>query len=158
MEYKQIVAITGMPGLFQIINTKNNGAIVKNLTSGGVNFISARKHQMTPLESIEVFTTDENIRLDEVFTKMKDLDKEVAEVNEQKDKTAYRVLFKKILPNFDEDRVYTNDIKKIFNWYPVLKENDLLNFEAKEEEAAEEIENDKGQESEENSKAEDKQV
>lgn len=129
MEYRQIVAITGLPGLFQLLNPQNNGAIVKNLTDNSVSFISARKHQLTPLESIEIYTTDENVRLDEVFTKIKEVDEKATEVNAQNDKNAYKALFKEVLPNFDEDRVYASDIKKVFKWYHLLKANDLLRFE-----------------------------
>ncbi|HET8573627.1 MAG TPA: DUF5606 domain-containing protein [Edaphocola sp.] len=134
MEYRQIVAITGLPGLFQLLNPQNNGAIVKSLTDNSISFISARKHQLTPLESIEIYTTDENVRLDEVFSKIKNIDGKVAEINAQNDKAAYKTLFKEVLPNFDEERVYASDIKKIFKWYHLLKENDLLHFDQPTEE------------------------
>lgn len=129
MEYRQIVAITGLPGLFQLLNPQNNGAIVKNLSDNSVSFISARKHQLTPLESIEIYTTGDNVRLDEVFTKIKTMDEKVDEVNAKNDKAAYKALFKEVLPDFDEDRVYASDIKKVFKWYQLLRANDLLNFE-----------------------------
>lgn len=137
MEYRQIVAITGLPGLFQLLNPQNNGAIVKNLVDNSISFISARKHQLTPLESIEIYTTDENVRLDEVFIKIKEIDEKANEVNAKNDKTAYKALFKEVLPNFDEDRVYASDIKKVFKWYHLLKANDLLHFEQAAEEATE---------------------
>lgn len=135
MEYRQIVAITGLPGLYQLLNAQNNGAIVKSLTDKTVSFISSRKHQLTPLESIEIYTIEDNVPLAEVFKKIKDIDAEALEANNKNDKNHYRSLFEKVLPNFDEDRVYASDIKKIFKWYQLLKENDLLEFEQKEEEA-----------------------
>lgn len=131
MEYRQIVAVTGLPGLFQLLNAQNNGAIVKNLTDKGVSFISSRKHQLTPLESIEIYTTDENVRLDEVFSKMIAFDAEAIAANEKNEKNHYRDLFRTVLPNFDEERVYASDIKKVFKWYQLLKENDLLHFESR---------------------------
>lgn len=133
MEYKQIVAVTGLPGLFQLLNAQNNGALVKNLSDKGICFISSRKHQLTPLESIEIYTKEGNMRLEEVFTKIKDFDTDALEANTKNDKEHFRQLFKNILPNFDEERVYTSDIKKVFKWYQLLKENDLLHFEKPEE-------------------------
>lgn len=139
MEYRQIVAVTGLPGLFQLLNAQNNGAIVKSLADKGVSFISSRKHQLTPLDSIEIYTTDENVRLDEVFTKIIEFDAEALAANEKNEKNQYRDLFRNILPNFDEERVYASDIRKVFKWYQLLKENDLLHFEAPKEETAEAV-------------------
>lgn len=139
MEYRQIVAITGLSGLYQLMNTKNDGAIVKSLKDDSVKFISARIHHLTPLESIEIYTIDENVRLHEVFEMVKKDDAPVEEINGKKDDKAAKALFKSYLPNYDEERVYVSDIKKVFKWYSILKENDLLHFEylnaAEEEEA-----------------------
>lgn len=129
MEYRQIVAITGLPGLYQLLNAQNNGAIVKSLTDKTVSFISSRKHQLTPLESIEIYTTEDNMPLAEVFKKIKDIDAEALEANSKNDKNHYRKIFETVLPNFDDARVYASDIKKVFKWYQLLKENDLLEFE-----------------------------
>src|SRR4051812_23229897 len=72
MEYREIVAVTGLSGLFQLLATKSDGAIVRNLADQSTRFISARLHNVTPLESIEVYTTSDNVRLHEVFQKMKE--------------------------------------------------------------------------------------
>lgn len=129
MEYRQIVAITGLSGLYQLMSTKNDGAIVTSLKDGSVKFISARIHHLTPLESIEIYTTDENVRLHEVFEMIKKDDASVEAINSKKDDKAAKALFKSYLPNYDEDRVYVSDIKKVFKWYSILKDNDLLNFD-----------------------------
>ena len=139
MEYRQIVAITGLSGLYQLMNTKNDGAIVKSLKDNSVKFISARIHHLTPLESIEIYTNDENVRIHEVFEMIKKDDAPAEAINSKKDDKAAKALFKTYLPNYDEDRVYVSDIKKVFKWYSILKENDLLNFDYldQEEETAE---------------------
>jgi len=129
MEYRQIVAVTGLPGLFQLMSTKSDGAIVKSLADKSLKFVSARIHHLTPLESIEIYTMGDNVRLHEVFEIIKRDDAAVIKANSTKDNNAAKALFKKILPDFDEDRVYTSDIKKVFKWYAILKENDLLHFE-----------------------------
>lgn len=129
MEYRQIVAVTGLGGLYQLMSTKNDGAIVRSLTDKNVKFVSARIHHITPLESIEIYTTGDNVRLHEVLERIKGDDDKVKELNSKKDDKAVKAYFKTILPDFDEDRVYTSDIKKVLKWYEILKANDLLNFE-----------------------------
>lgn len=129
MEYRQIVAVTGLSGLYQLMSTKNDGAIVRSLSDKSVKFVSARIHHITPLESIEIYTTADNVRLHEVLEKIKENDAEVAALNKKKDDKAAKAYFKTVLPDFDEDRVYTSDIRKVLKWYEILKANDLLKFE-----------------------------
>lgn len=129
MEYRQIVAVTGLSGLYQLMSTKNDGAIVRSLTDKSVKFVSARIHHITPLESIEIYTTGENVRLHEVLEKIQENDEPVAGLNSKKDDKAAKAYFKTVLPDFDEERVYTSDIRKVLKWYEILKSNDLLHFE-----------------------------
>jgi hypothetical protein len=130
MEYKEIVAVTGLGGLYQLLATKSDGAIVRNLADQTTKFISARLHNVTPLESIEVYTTGENVRLHHVFQKMKDNEGTVKPVDGKKaDNAAIKNYFKTIFPEFDEERVYVSDMKKMLKWYEILKERDLLHFE-----------------------------
>ncbi|WP_118974461.1 DUF5606 family protein [Taibaiella koreensis] len=138
MEYRQIVAVTGLSGLYQLMSTKNDGAIVRSLTDKSVKFVSARIHHITPLESIEIYTTGDNVRLHEVLEKIKEQDGEVAELNKKKDDKATKAYFKTVLPDFDESRVYTSDIRKLLKWYEILKANDLLNFDYLKEQPEEE--------------------
>jgi Domain of unknown function (DUF5606) len=131
MEYREIVAVTGIPGLFQLLTTKSDGAVVRSVADKTTKFISARKHNVTPLESIEVYTTGENIRLDAVFASMlKQEETHPSAEVKTSDNNAIRSYFKQILPEMDEDRVYVSDMKKMLRWYDLLKSNDLLRFEA----------------------------
>jgi hypothetical protein len=129
MEYREIVAVTGIGGLFQLVSTKADGAIVRNLADKTTKFISARLHNVTPLESIEIYTTGDNVRLHEVFQMMKDSSTPIADPKKLDDK-GVKAYFKGIFPEFDEERVYVSDMKKMLKWYQLLKANDLLNFEA----------------------------
>ncbi len=141
MEYRQIVAVTGLSGLYQLMSTKSDGAIVRSLADKSVKFVSARIHHITPLESIEIYTTGDNVRLHEVLEKIKENDGQVAGLNSKKDDKAAKAYFKTILPDFDESRVYVSDIRKVLKWYEILKTNDLLNFDyLKEQPVAEETE------------------
>lgn len=129
MEYRQIVAVTGLSGLYQLVNTKNDGAIVRSLNDKSIKFVSARIHHITPLESIEIYTTDENVRLHEVLQSIQQNDTDVAQLANKKDDKAAKAYFKTILPNYDEERVYNSDIRKVLKWYEILKANDLLHFD-----------------------------
>lgn len=138
MQYREIVSVTGLGGLFQLLATKSDGAIVRNILDKTTKFISARTHNVTPLESIEVYTNTDNVRLHEVFQKMKDNEAKIPVADAKSaDNNAIKSYFKSIFPEFDEERVYVSDMKKMLKWYEVLKANNLLNFEQmKEEEAA----------------------
>lgn len=131
MEYREIVAVTGIGGLFQLLTTKSDGAIVRNLTDKSTKFIPARVHNVTPIESIEIYTTDENVRLHVVLQAIKDHEASTAIIDHKKaDNNAIKNYFKTVFPALDEDRVYVSDMKKMLKWYELLKANDLLNFES----------------------------
>jgi len=130
MEYREIVSVTGLGGLYQLLATKSDGAIVRNIADKSTKFISARVHNVTPLESIEVYTTGDNVRLHEIFEKMKDQE-ETTPVADPKtaDNNAIKSYFMATFPELDEERVYVSDMKKMLKWYELLKANDLLRFE-----------------------------
>jgi hypothetical protein len=144
MEYREIVAVTGIGGLFQLLTTKSDGAIVRNLTDKTTKFIPARVHNVTPIESIEIYTTDENVRLHVVLQAIKDNEATTPIVDVKKaDNNAIKNYFKTVFPLLDEERVYVSDMKKMLKWYELLKANDLLRFDvySQENEATSAIEN-----------------
>ena len=140
MEYREIVAVTGLGGLFQLLTTKSDGAIVRSVADKTTKFISARQHNVTPLESIEVYTTGENVRLHEVFQKMQAHEATIPLADaKSNDGNMIKSYFVSIFPEFDQDRVYVSDMKKMLKWYEILKSNDLLHFEMLEEAPAEDV-------------------
>lgn len=122
MEYAKIIAITGLPGLYEMLNSKGDGAIVKSLDDQSTRFVSGRVHQFTHLESIEVYTERENVNLVEVLTAMNDNEEKLPDDKDGKALTAY---FKKVYPTLDFDRVYASDMKKMVKWFSVLKKNEV---------------------------------
>src|SRR5712672_2317872 len=70
MEYSKIIAITGLPGLFELISSKSDGGIVRSLDDKSTRFVSSRVHQFSHLESIEVYTTRHNVNLVDVLKAM----------------------------------------------------------------------------------------
>lgn len=138
MEYREIVAVTGLGGLFQLLTTKSDGAIVRSLTDKSTKFISARVHNVTPIESIEIYTNDDNVRLHVVLQAIKDNEGTHALPDPKAGNDAIKSFFKTVYSNLDEERVYVSDMKKMLKWYELLKQNDLLNFEVYAEVAEEE--------------------
>ncbi|MBV8254872.1 MAG: DUF5606 domain-containing protein [Chitinophaga sp.] len=145
MQYREIVAVTGLGGLFQLVASKQDGAIVRSLEDKSTRFVSSRVHNFTPLESIEVFTTGENVNLAEVFKAMDEKAAAFPPLDGKADNNTIKAYFKNVYPEFDEERVYVSDMKKMVKWFGILKSNDLLKFEEilaqenGEEEAAEEV-------------------
>jgi hypothetical protein len=139
MQYREIVAVTGLGGLFQLIASKQDGAIVRSLEDKSTRFVSSRVHNFTPLESIEVFTTGENVNLAEVFKAMLDQEAKTAPLDAKADNNAVKAYFQNVFPSFDEERVYVSDMKKMVKWYVILKANDLLRFDEVAEEGLEPV-------------------
>lgn len=137
MEYREIVSVTGLSGLYQLLATKADGAIIRNIGDKTTKFISARQHNVTPLESIEVYTTGENVRLGNVFQKMLEQEQTLPLADHKAPKEAIASYFITVFPEFDLERVYPSDMKKMLKWFELLKKNDLLKFPAEEEVAAE---------------------
>lgn len=136
MEYKRIVAVTGLPGLFEVVSTKSDGAIVRSLEDKSTKFIASRVHNLSHLESIEIFTKEDNVNLVDVFNAMKENEEGLPDV---KDNKALKAYFEKVYSDIDFDRVYTSDMKKIVKWYEVLKSNDVeIKLSEKEEETDDE--------------------
>lgn len=139
MEYSKLVAVTGLPGLFELINSKTDGAIVRSLDDKSTRFISSRVHNFSQLESIEVYTTGENVNLVDVLNAM---DKAGEKLPDDKDAAAVKKYFQKVYPEMDFERVYSSDMKKMVKWFDVLKKNNIeikLSEQPEEESAAEEI-------------------
>ena len=118
MEYNKLISVSGMSGLFELLTSKSDGAIARSLENNNTQFISSRAHQFSHLESIEVFTTHDNVFLAEVFIAM---GKSADALPSEKDAKAVQTYFKKVFPKMDFDRVYASDMKKMVKWYSQLK-------------------------------------
>lgn len=132
MEYNRIVAVTGMPGLFEVVSSKTDGAIVRSLEDQSTKFVSSRIHNLSHLESIEVYTVRDNVQLHDVFAAMKG---NKAQLPDVKDNQALKAYFQKVYPDLDFERVYASDMKKMVKWYEVIQANNI-DFTPKEEEPA----------------------
>ncbi len=122
MEYSRIVGVTGLPGLYEIINSKTDGAIVRSLDDGSTKFVSSRVHNLTHLESIEIYTTGDNVPLSDIFEAIKNSSEPFPE---GKDNNALKNYFEKVYPELDFERVYASDMKKMVNWYNALQQHNI---------------------------------
>ena len=122
MEYSKIVSVTGLPGLFELINTKSDGAVVRSLDDKTTRFASSRIHNFSHLETIEVYTVSDNVNLAEVFQAM---EKASSSLPDTKDDNAIRKYFEKVYGDIDFERVYNSDLKKMIKWFDVLRKNNV---------------------------------
>lgn len=122
MEYRRIISITGLGGLFELVGSKTDGAIVRSLEENTTKFVSSRKHNFSHLESIEVYTNHQNVNLLEVFDAM---DKSSEAKPDDKDPKAVKAYFEKVFPDMDFDRVYNSDMKKMVKWFQIIKQNNI---------------------------------
>lgn len=122
MEYSKIIAITGLPGLFELISSKSDGGIVRSLEDKSTRFVSSRVHQFSHLESIEVYTTRHNVNLVDI---LKAMEASKEKLPDDKEGSSLKSYFEKVYPELDFDRVYTSDLKKMVKWYSVLAKNQV---------------------------------
>ncbi len=137
---ERILSISGKPGLFRLVNQGKNMIIVESLENGK-RFPAYARDKVISLADVAIYTTGDDVPLYDVFEKIseKNENKEVDLKNFKSD-AELREYFGEILPEFDHDRVYTNDIRKVFVWYNLLVKNGVTSF--KREEAEEKTEND----------------
>lgn len=140
MEYNKIIAVTGLPGLFELLSSKSDGAIVRSLDDKVTRFVASRVHNFSHLESIEIYTVRENVNLVDVLQAMEASGEKLPD---EKDNAALKSYFSKVYPDMDFERVYTSDLKKMVKWFSVLKANDIeikLSEGSEEEVTGEEVE------------------
>jgi hypothetical protein len=118
MEYRKIISVTGLPGLYELVSSKNDGALVRSLEDRNTRFVSSRVHNFSHLESIEVYTTGENVNLAEVLLTMQ---ASSSPLPDEKDAAAVRKYFSEVYPQIDLERVYNSDMKKMVRWLGILR-------------------------------------
>jgi len=128
-DFDKIISISRMPGLYYLESTRNNGLVVTNLENSEKIFVSVRKHQFSPLRSLAIFTYNDSLSLEEIFSQIDNFEEQEASADVLKtDDSTLKKYFRKIMPEYDEDRVAPKDMKKVLRWYNFLKSKDLLNL------------------------------
>lgn len=144
MSLEKLVVVGGIAGVHKVAANRSNGLIIEDLDTGKKRFAPSRKHQFTPLESITIYTDDEEetLELSKVFQSMFVKLKETPLVATNSSNDALKAYFAEIIPNYDRDRVYIGDMKKMVKWFKFLNDRSLITLEEEkpaEETAAEEV-------------------
>lgn len=140
---KRILSISGRPGLFQLVNQGKNMLIVESLATGKRGPAYAHD-KVVSLGDISIYTAEDEVPLSEVFEKISEkYEGKLVDVKAIGSDADIRASFAEILSDFDEERVYTNDIKKVYSWYNQLIAKGITKFkdeEFKEDETADSVE------------------
>ena len=151
MTLDKILAISGKPGLYLLKTQTRTGFVAESLIDGKRVTIGLR-HNVSILSEIAIYTLTEEIPLATVFQKIQDKENGGTTAVSHKDsKDKLEEYFFEVLPDYDEDRVYASDIKKVVQWYNLLHAQGITDFsveEAKESDAAEEATSKEEKESE----------
>ena len=132
MDLSGVISISGKPGLYKVVAQSKNNIIVESLKEGK-RIPAYSTDRISALEDISIYTYEDDIPLKEVYIgifKKEDGGKAPSHKESLKKLTEYLL---EVLPNYDEDRVYPSDIKKLFQWYNILHEAGLVSAEEEED-------------------------
>jgi hypothetical protein len=126
MSLEKIIAIAGKPGLFKLITQTRAGFVAESLIDNKRLSVNVQQN-VSVLSEIAIYTLTEEVPLKQVFLKIKEKENgQQTSVSAKDSKDALEEFFFNILPDYDEDRVYVSDIKKVIQWYNLLQTHDLL--------------------------------
>ncbi len=121
MELDKILAINGLPGLHRLKTSNNKGIFIEELDSGKIRFVTNVSNRAVTLDNISIYTYSDSIPLKDIFDHMKTFEEAKPLIKPNSSGQELKSFFRSILKNYDEDRVYVSDIKKLIKWYLLLK-------------------------------------
>ena len=136
---QKILSIAGQPGLFSYLTQANAGVVVESLATKK-RTVCGMSMRISSLSDISVFTEEGEVSLETMFEKMKEKLGEQAAPSAKSNPEELRKFFGEVLPDYDRDKFYVSHMKKVVEWYNVLKEFASLDFEKQEEDSAAEKE------------------
>ncbi len=136
MALKDILAISGKGGLFKFISQGRNGIIVESLADNRRTHIPATA-KISALEDIAIFTEDKEMPLQDVFRAIVEKEDKGAAIDSKSKPEELKKYMEEIIPNYDREKVYVSDIKKLLNWYNILQELEMLDLVLQEDEEKE---------------------
>ncbi len=129
MALEKVLAISGKPGLYKLVTQTRTGFIAESLIDKKRLAIGIQQN-VSVLSEIAIYTLIEEVPLADVFRKISDKENgQETAISHKDSKDKLEEYFFEVLPDYDEDRVYVSDIKKVIQWYNLLVKNDLLNLE-----------------------------
>lgn len=129
MSLQKILAISGKPGLYDLKVQTRTGFVAESLLDGKKITVGLRAN-VSLLSEIAVYTYNEEVRLAEVFKAIAEKENEGPAISHKETDDKLKSYFREVLPEFDEDRVYTSDIKKVMNWYNLLQSKGMISIES----------------------------
>lgn len=128
MALSGIISVSGLPGLHKILSHTKNGLIVESLIDGKRRPIYSTQ-KVSSLEDISIYTQEDDMPLKDVFKKIYDKEKGKSIMDHKSDTGKQREYLTSVIKTIDHERVYNSDVAKLFQWYNLLIEKDLMNFE-----------------------------
>ena len=128
MDLQGIISISGRPGLFKIVTQGKSNVIVESLIDKK-RFPAFASEKISSIEDISIFTYEEDVKLTDVFSTILSQNDGKEAINHKVEEAVLRKTFEGVLPNYDIDRVYLSDIRKVFQWYNLLLKEGLLKKE-----------------------------
>ena len=133
MNLTKVLAISGKPGLYHLETQTRSGFLATSLADGKRISVGIRNN-VSLLSEIAIYTLEKEVPLTEVFTNMKNFeDGKEARISPKSDGATLEEYFSQVLPNYDRDRVYASDIKKIIQWYNLLLAKGFLEEDPQED-------------------------
>lgn len=132
MSLTGIISVSGLPGLHKILSQTKNGLIVESLDDGRRRPVYSSQ-KVSSLEDISIYTLDDDVPLKDVFMKIHEKQKGKEAPSHKSDPEELRAFLTEVLEDVDHERVYNSDVAKLFQWYNILIEKDLLKEDEEEE-------------------------
>jgi len=129
MDLTGIISIGGMSGLYKVIAQTKNGLIVESLLDKK-RIPAYATHKVSSLEDVSIYSTGDDVPLKEVLQKIYDKEKGAPAIDHKSPDAELKKYFKAAFAEYDEDRVYVSDIKKVITWYNILQKEGLLDKKA----------------------------
>ena len=137
MEFKEIATVSGKSGLYKILKPSRSGVILESLDEKKNKLVVGGNHRVSVLSEISIYTLTEEgaTPLQEILRKIEKEFQGDTGLSNDADNDEYKAFLKHVLPEYDEGRVYTSDIKKLISWYNIIRQNEpgLLHEEEKED-------------------------
>lgn len=157
IKVKDLMSISGKGGLYRFLAQARNGIVVESLAEKK-RWVAPPTARVSSLDDIAIFSENEDVPLCDVMMKLHEKENGGVALSPKASNEELKTYFREVLPEFDEERVYVSDIKKVLTWYNQLQELELLEIVEKEEEKDEDAEGEKAEAQDKKAEAKDKKV
>lgn len=132
MSLEKVLAISGKPGLYELLVQTRTGFVAESLADGKKSTVGLRNN-VSLLSEISIYTYSGEVKLFQVFKNIAEKENNGEAISHKEDNPTLVAYFREVLPEFDEERVYASDIKKVLNWYNILQKRGVIESSFKQE-------------------------